>query len=345
MRDTGGYCVALTWSMPNLYDVAPGETYFCASDIGWVVGHSYIVYAPLLHGCTTVLYEGKPVGTPDAGALWRVVSEYGAACLFTAPTALRAIKKEDPRAERVGAYDLSALPLPVPGRRAGRPRFGGLGRAGPRPSGHRPLVADRDRLGHRGQSGRPRPAAGQARQRLRADAGLRPRGARRGRQAGARRHDGHHRVAAAPAAGLPADPLGLGGALPLELPRHLPGLVRHLGCRHRRCRRLRHRARAHRRHHQRRRAPALHRRHGGGAGEPSRRRRMRGDRHPRRPEGRAALRLRGAEIRGGARRPRRSRASWWPWSASRSAPWRPSSWRSPCSGCRRPARARSCAAP
>ena len=109
VRDTGGYCVALKWSMPNLYDVAPGETYFCASDIGWVVGHSYIVYAPLLHGCTTVLYEGKPVGTPDAGALWRVVSETGAACLFTAPTALRAIKKEDPRAERVGAYDLSAF--------------------------------------------------------------------------------------------------------------------------------------------------------------------------------------------------------------------------------------------
>ncbi|MCJ2033669.1 propionyl-CoA synthetase [Methylobacterium sp. J-068] len=109
VRDTGGYCVALAWSMPNLYDVRPGETYFCASDIGWVVGHSYIVYAPLLHGCTTVLYEGKPVGTPDAGALWRVVSEYGAACLFTAPTALRAIKKEDPRAERVRDHDLSAF--------------------------------------------------------------------------------------------------------------------------------------------------------------------------------------------------------------------------------------------
>ena len=109
VRDTGGYCVALKWSMPSLYDVQPGETYFCASDIGWVVGHSYIVYAPLLHGCTTVLYEGKPVGTPDAGALWRVVSEYGVACLFTAPTALRAIKKEDPRAERVGDYDLTAF--------------------------------------------------------------------------------------------------------------------------------------------------------------------------------------------------------------------------------------------
>ncbi len=109
VRDTGGYCVALAWTMPNLYGVAPGETYFCASDIGWVVGHSYIVYGPLLHGCATVLYEGKPVGTPDAGALWRVASEYGAVCLFTAPTALRAIKKEDPRAERVGDYDLSAF--------------------------------------------------------------------------------------------------------------------------------------------------------------------------------------------------------------------------------------------
>ncbi|WP_232630302.1 propionyl-CoA synthetase [Methylobacterium sp. Leaf118] len=107
VRDGGGYSVALTWSMTHLYGVAPGEVYFCASDIGWVVGHSYIVYAPLLHGCTTVLYEGKPVGTPDAGAFWRVVAEHGAATLFTAPTALRAIKKEDPRAETIADYDLS----------------------------------------------------------------------------------------------------------------------------------------------------------------------------------------------------------------------------------------------
>lgn len=109
VRDTGGYLVALAWSMPNLYGVQPGETYFCASDIGWVVGHSYIVYAPLLHGCTTVLYEGKPVGTPDAGAFWRVAAEYGVACLFTAPTALRAIKKEDSAGARIGDYDLSAF--------------------------------------------------------------------------------------------------------------------------------------------------------------------------------------------------------------------------------------------
>ncbi|WP_147048009.1 propionyl-CoA synthetase [Methylobacterium gnaphalii] len=109
VRDTGGYCVALTWSMANLYGVKPGEVYFCASDIGWVVGHSYIVYAPLLHRCTTILYEGKPVGTPDAGALWRVAAEYGACTLFTAPTALRAIKKEDPRAEKLAGHDLSGF--------------------------------------------------------------------------------------------------------------------------------------------------------------------------------------------------------------------------------------------
>jgi len=109
VRDTGGYLVALAWSMPNLYGVQPGETYFCASDIGWVVGHSYIVYAPLLHGCTTILYEGKPVGTPDAGAFWRVVAEYGVVCLFTAPTALRAIKKEDSAGARIADYDLSAF--------------------------------------------------------------------------------------------------------------------------------------------------------------------------------------------------------------------------------------------
>lgn len=107
LRDTGGYCVALSWSLSNLYGVEPGEVYFCASDIGWVVGHSYIVYGPLLHGCTTVLYEGKPVGTPDAGAFWRVIEQYGVSTLFTAPTALRAIKKDDPKAELVGNYDLS----------------------------------------------------------------------------------------------------------------------------------------------------------------------------------------------------------------------------------------------
>ena len=107
VRDNGGHMVALKWSMQNFYGVAPGEVYWSASDVGWVVGHSYIVYAPLLHGCTTILYEGKPIGTPDAGAFWRVIAEHGCVTMFTAPTAFRAIKKEDPRGELIAKYDLS----------------------------------------------------------------------------------------------------------------------------------------------------------------------------------------------------------------------------------------------
>ncbi|MDW3206643.1 MAG: propionyl-CoA synthetase [Alphaproteobacteria bacterium] len=107
VRDNGGHMVALKWSMKNIYDVDPGEIFWAASDVGWVVGHSYIVYAPLLQGCTTVLFEGKPVGTPDAGTFWRVIAEHGVTTLFTAPTAFRAIKKEDPRGALIGEYDLS----------------------------------------------------------------------------------------------------------------------------------------------------------------------------------------------------------------------------------------------
>jgi propionyl-CoA synthetase len=106
VRDNGGHMVALKWSMKNLYGVEPGEMYWAASDVGWVVGHSYIVYAPLLHGCTSILYEGKPVGTPDAGAFWRVIAEHGCAAMFTAPTAFRAIKKEDPQGKLLAQYDL-----------------------------------------------------------------------------------------------------------------------------------------------------------------------------------------------------------------------------------------------
>jgi propionyl-CoA synthetase len=109
VRDNGGHAVALAWSMSNVYGVDPGEVYWAASDVGWVVGHSYIVYAPLLHGCTTVLYEGKPVGTPDAGAFWRVISEHGVRTLFTAPTAFRAIRQQDPEGEHIGRYDLSGF--------------------------------------------------------------------------------------------------------------------------------------------------------------------------------------------------------------------------------------------
>jgi propionyl-CoA synthetase len=109
VRDNGGHAVALRWSMENIYDIQPGEVFWAASDVGWVVGHSYIVYAPLLTGCTTVLYEGKPVGTPDAGAFWRVIAEHGVKALFTAPTAFRAIKKEDPDGKLARQYDLSGL--------------------------------------------------------------------------------------------------------------------------------------------------------------------------------------------------------------------------------------------
>jgi propionyl-CoA synthetase len=109
IRDNGGHAVALRWSMENIYDTQPGEVYWAASDIGWVVGHSYIVYAPLLAGCTSVLYEGKPVGTPDAGSFWRVIAEHKVKTLFTAPTAFRAIKKEDPDGKLARTHDLSGF--------------------------------------------------------------------------------------------------------------------------------------------------------------------------------------------------------------------------------------------
>ncbi len=107
VRDNGGHAVALAWTMKNIYDVDPGEAYWAASDVGWVVGHSYIVYAPLLHGCTTILYEGKPVGTPDPGAFWRVISQHEVRAMFTAPTAFRAIRQQDPKGEYIAKYDLS----------------------------------------------------------------------------------------------------------------------------------------------------------------------------------------------------------------------------------------------
>jgi propionyl-CoA synthetase len=122
VRDNGGHMVALKWSMKNLYNINPGEVWWCGSDIGWVVGHSYIIYAPLFHGATSVLYEGKPVGTPDAGAFWRVCTDHGVVSLFTAPTAFRAIRKEDPNAELLRQYDLSKFrTLFLAGERADPP--------------------------------------------------------------------------------------------------------------------------------------------------------------------------------------------------------------------------------
>lgn len=109
VRPSGGHAVALKWSMENIYNVQPGDVYWAASDIGWVVGHSYIVYAPLLHGCTTILYEGKPVGTPDASAFWRVIEQHKVNCLFTAPTAFRAIRREDSTGTLLKQHDISSL--------------------------------------------------------------------------------------------------------------------------------------------------------------------------------------------------------------------------------------------
>jgi propionyl-CoA synthetase len=107
VRDNGGHAVALSWTMRNIYNIDPGEVWWTASDVGWVVGHSYIVYGPLLNGNTTIMFEGKPVGTPDAGAFWRVIEQHGAVALFTAPTAFRAIRQQDPSGDKVGDHDLS----------------------------------------------------------------------------------------------------------------------------------------------------------------------------------------------------------------------------------------------
>jgi propionyl-CoA synthetase len=122
VRDNGGHLVAVKWSMFNLYGVKPGEVWWCGSDIGWVVGHSYIIYGPLLHGATSIMYEGKPVGTPDAGAFWRVISEHKAVAFFTAPTAFRAIRKEDPEGKFIRQHDLSKFrTLFLAGERADPP--------------------------------------------------------------------------------------------------------------------------------------------------------------------------------------------------------------------------------
>ncbi len=144
VRDNGGHMVALKWTMSNHYDIKPGEVFWAASDVGWVVGHSYIVYAPLLHGATSILFEGKPVGTPDAGTFWRVISQHNVAALFTAPTAFRAIKKEDPQGEFIGKYDLSRFRILFPGGRARRSRDHQVGGSQVESAGLRSLVADGD---------------------------------------------------------------------------------------------------------------------------------------------------------------------------------------------------------
>ena len=172
IRATGGHLVALHWTMRHIYDVGAGDVFWAASDVGWVVGHSYICYGPLIAGCTTIVFEGKPVGTPDAGTFWRVIQDHGVKSLFTAPTAFRAIKRDDPEGKLVGDYDLSSLKaLFLAGERAD-PDTILVGAEETARSGHRPLVADRNRLGHRRQPAGNRTIAGQDRLAFRADAGL-----------------------------------------------------------------------------------------------------------------------------------------------------------------------------
>ena len=149
VRDNGGYAVALAWSMPNLYGVRPGETFWTASDIGWVVGHSYIVYGPLIHGATTVLYEGKPVGTPDAGAFWRVCADHGGGVLLHGADGVQGHSQGGPGGTASPPLRSFRLADAFSRGRAGRSDDGPMGRGTIRPAGHRPLVADRNRMVHR----------------------------------------------------------------------------------------------------------------------------------------------------------------------------------------------------
>ena len=265
VRDNGGHMVALKWSMKNLYGVEPGEVYWAASDIGWVVGHSYIVYAPLLHGCTTILYEGKPVGTPDAGAFWRVISEHGCVALFTAPTAFRAIKKEDPQGKLFAQYDLAKF----------RTLFLAGERADPRHSIWAEKLLNVPVIDHWWQTETGWCIAGNP-----VGLGMLPikhgsptvampgydvRVVDEGSHELRAEQDGLDRDQAAAAAGLPADAVAGRRAHARKLSRRIPRLLQN------RRRRLQGRGRLHlrhgphRRHHQCRRPPALDRRHGRGA--------------------------------------------------------------------------------
>ena len=260
VRDHGGHATALLWTMRNIYGVEPGEVFWAASDVGWVVGHSYIFYGPLLNGNTTIVYEGKPVGTPDPGAFWRVVSQHKVAALFTAPTAFRAIKKEDPEGTHIGKYDLSSLRT--------------LFLAGERCDPDTLLWAEaqlgvpvidhwwqtEDRLGDRGQPDRDREAADPPGLADAADGRLRRAGARRGWRRAAGRQDGLDLHPAADAAGLPADAVACRRALPSVLSQPLPRLVPNRRCRLHGRRRLSLHHEPHRRRHQRRRTSPLDRR-------------------------------------------------------------------------------------
>ena len=345
VRDNGGHMVALKWSMKNLYGIEPGETWWSASDVGWVVGHSYIVYAPLFHGCTSILYEGKPVGTPDAGAFWRVIAEHGCVAMFTAPTAFRAIKKEDPQGKFFAQYDLSKFrALFLAGERADPDTVGWAENLLKKPVidhwwqtetgwaiGGNPVGLGQLPVKH-GSAGVPMP-------------GYDVRIVDERCEEVAANQMGSIVVKLPLPPAVPADAVAAGRALQGELPGRVPRPLQD------RRRRLQGRGRLslhhepHRRHHQRRRPPALDRRHGGGALRAQGRRRMRGDRHRRRAQGRGAVRLHRAQEPASTGRRPRSRRSASRWCARRSARSRPSSSPSRWRGCPRRARARSCAAP
>ncbi len=302
LRENGGHAVALKYSMKAIYNVEPGDVYWACSDVGWVVGHSYIVYGPLLHGCTTIVYEGKPIMTPDAGALWRVCAEYGVKALFTAPTAFRAVKKEDPQAELMKKYDLSKLQVIYSaGERLDPPTQAWLTEQSGKPvvdhwwqtetgwaitanmQGIEPMPIKP------GSSTVPVP-------------GFNVQDTGRERAAGSARHAGLHRAQAAAAALVPEPYLGRRKQIPRQLP-DLP--ARPL---HQRRRRLYRRGRlcvrdgTRGRRDQRGRAPAVHRRDRGSDRDPSGGRGMRGDRARRRSQGTGADGAGGAQVRHDHRR-------------------------------------------
>ena len=337
VRDNGGHAVAMAWSLPNIYDVHAGQVWWTASDVGWVVGHSYIVYAPLINGATTVLYEGKPVGTPDAGAFWRVIAEHGVEALFTAPTAIRAIKKEDAGGTLLAGHDLSAfrtlflagerldpdtyqwatemLGVPVVDNwwqtETGWPIAANLRGLDPMPikpgSPTVPVPGYQvEVIGERGTPGR-------------------------------RRRGGRDLPPAAAAPGHADHAVGRRRAVRVVVPVRLRGLLPLRRRRVRRRGRLPVRDGPHRRRHQRRRSPALDRVDGGRHRHPSRGRGVRGDRRRGPVEGTGPARLRGAQERRRAGPGRGRSASSWPWSATRSARSRPSRTSRSSAACRRPA--------
>ena len=299
IRDNGGHLVGLTWSMRHVYGVEPGEVYWAASDVGWVVGHSYIVYGPLFNGNTTVLYEGKPVGTPDAGAFWRVIAQHGVQAFFTAPTAFRAIKRDDPEGEHIRRYDLSKLrALFLAGERCDPPTLEWAERQLGVPvidhwwqteTGW-PVGCNCPGLGlspvKPGSCARPVPGWDV---RVLDEAG---REVAPGEQ-------GNVVIKLPLAPGATPTLWNNDAGLPADLSRRLPRLLPHGR------RRLQGRGRLpldhgpHRRHHQRRRPPAQHRADGGGAGGAPGRRRVRRGRRRRRAQGRGAARPGGAQGGGG----------------------------------------------